>query len=79
MTQKVLKVGSSAAVTIPKKSLEELGLKIVDEVVVDVRPQEKRVVIEPLQSLSKSDRKIAELTLNFINRYRKDLEALANK
>ena len=79
MTQKVLKVGSSAAVTIPKKSLEELGLRIGDEVVVDVRPQEKRVVIEPLQSLSKSDRKIAELTLNFINRYRKDLEALANK
>ena len=79
MTQKVLKVGSSAAVTIPKKSLEELGLRIGDEVVVDVRPKEKRVVIEPLQSLSKSDRKIAELTLNFINRYRKDLEALASK
>ena len=79
MTQKVLKVGSSAAVTIPKKSLEELGLRIGDEVVVDVRPQEKRVVIEPLQGLSKSDRKIAELALNFINRYRKDLEALASK
>jgi len=32
MVQKVLKVGSSAAVTIPKKSLEELGLKIGDRV-----------------------------------------------
>ena len=33
MTQKVLRVGSSAAVTIPKKSLEELGLKPGDEVI----------------------------------------------
>lgn len=28
MTQKVLKVGDSAAVTIPKRSLEELGPKV---------------------------------------------------
>ena len=79
MTQKLLKVGSSAAVTIPKKSLKELGLKIGDEVRVAVNAKEKTVIIEPLGELSKADKRIAKLTLDFINRYRKDLEALARK
>ncbi len=79
MTQKVLKVGSSAAVTIPKKSLEELGIKIGDEVMVDVNPDKKSVLIRPAKNLSEADKKIAELTLNFINRYRKDLESLADR
>ena len=77
MTQKVLKVGSSAAVTIPKKSLKELGLKIGDSVIVVVG--KKSVVIRPQKILSKRENKIAELTLNFVNRYRKDLENLSKK
>lgn len=77
MTQKVLKVGSSAAVTLSKASLEELGLKIGDRVIVEVN--KKSVIIKPQKQLSKEDQKIARLTLNFINRYRKDLEALAKK
>ena len=79
MTQKLLKVGSSAAVTIPKKSLKELGLKIGDEVRVDVDQTRKTVLIKPATKLSAADEKIARLTLNFINRYRRDLEALATK
>ena len=79
MIQKVLKVGSSAAVTIPKKSLEELGIRIGDEVKVEVRPERKEVSIKPAKELSKEDAKIARLTLNFINRYRRDLEVLARK
>jgi len=31
------------------------------------------------KELSKDDENIARLTMNFINRYRKDLEALARK
>lgn len=76
MTQKVLKVGSSAAVTIPKKSLEELGIKIGDEVMVDVNPKTKKVVIEPI---AKSNKEIIEWTNKFIDRYRDALEALAKK
>jgi len=79
MTQKVLKVGSSAAVTIPKKSLEELGLKIGDKVSVHVNKKTNSVTIEPQKKLSSDDQKIARLTLNFINRYRKDIESLAHK
>lgn len=79
MTQKLLKVGSSAAVTIPKKSLKELGLKIGDEVRVAVDAKGKKVIVEPVRQLSGVDKKIAKLTLDFINRYRKDLEALARE
>jgi len=79
MIQKLLKVGSSAAVTIPKKSLKELGLKIGDPVSVMVDIHTRKVVIQSDMHLSKSDEKVAKLTLQFINRYRKDLEALARK
>lgn len=79
MTQKLLKVGSSAAVTIPKKSLKELGLKIGDFVQVDVDRNKKVVSIKAVAKLSGEDEKIARLTLNFINRYRRDLEELADK
>jgi len=79
MTQKVLRVGSSAAVTIPKKSLEELGLKPGDEVIVELDRKSKAVSIRPSQKMTKRQERIAELTLSFINHYRKDLEALAKK
>jgi antitoxin component of MazEF toxin-antitoxin module len=77
MTQKLLKVGDSAAVTIPKKAMEELGLKIGDDINVKVDLKKRVVLVQPNKQLSKEDKKIAELTLNFINRYRKDLEHLA--
>ena len=79
MTQKLLRVGSSAAVTIPKKSLKELGLKIGDEVRVDVDRKQKMVSVRPAQRISLQDARIAQLTINFIERYRKDIEALARK
>ena len=78
MTQKVLRVGTSAAVTIPKKSLKELGLKIGDEVNINIDRVKKTVLIKPVFGLSPETAKIAKLTLNFINKYRKDLEKLAN-
>jgi len=78
MTQKVLKVGSSAAVTIPKKSLVDLGLKIGDHVRLKIT--KKSVTITPVKAqLSREDEKVLKLTLNFIGRYRKDLEALARQ
>lgn len=76
MTQKLLKVGSSAAVTIPKKSLKELGLKIGDEVRVAVNARAKTVVIEPVTSVHQETMEWAD---RFIQRYRSALEALAKK
>ena len=76
MIQKVLKVGSSAAVTIPKKSLEELGLKIGDRVSVDIDKKHKVVTIKPAVDI---DKELLDWTKKFINRYRPALEALAKK
>ncbi|MEK7575586.1 MAG: AbrB/MazE/SpoVT family DNA-binding domain-containing protein [Patescibacteria group bacterium] len=76
MTQKVLKVGSSAAVTIPKKSLEELGLKIGDQVVIEVDKKHRKFLIEPLVEV---DKELLDWTRGFIKKYRVALEALAKK
>lgn len=75
MTQKVLKVGSSAAVTIPKKSLEELGLKIGDRVSVDVDRKSRAFVVRAREV--KVDLELMNWTKNFIEKYRSALEALA--
>lgn len=79
MIQKVLRVGSSAAVTIPKKSLAALGLKIGDRVSVDIDVKRHTFVVSPNTSLSAEDHKIARLTANFVRRYGKDLRELARK
>lgn len=79
MRQKVLRVGTSAAVTIPKKSLQELGLKIGDEVSVDIDRKTKSVIIRPEADLSKEDIKILEIGNKIIEKYRADFRALANK
>lgn len=77
MIQKIIKVGTSAAVTLPKHSMEELGVHIGDQVHVDVKNE--TVIVRAAKKRSPRDKKITDLTLNFIERYRKDLEALARK
>ena len=79
MSQKVIKVGESAAVIIPKKSLVDLGLKIGDRVSVDIDRGERLMTVRPLEKLTREEDKIARLALNFIGRYRKDLEKLSSK
>ncbi len=76
MTQKLLKVGSSAAVTIPKKSLKELGLKIGDEVRVFVDADRRIVRVEPAKKISNE---LLNWTDRFIAKYRPALETLAKK
>ena len=48
MTQKVLQVGSSAAVTIPKEVLREFGLRIGDRVQVSTDKKRRIVMVKPL-------------------------------
>lgn len=76
MIQKVLKVGSSVAVTIPKKSLKELGLKAGDTVSLTIDASRRRVIVEPSNDV---DKELIEWTKSFIERYRPTLEALAKK
>jgi len=78
MAQKIIKIGSSIGITIPRKSAEELGLTVGDSVTLAVDAERKVFSIRPERE-SVRQKKITELTLNFIERYRKDLEALAGK
>ena len=77
MIQKVMKVGSSAAVTIPKKALKELGLKIGDSISVAVNTTTKQVVMEPYASVI--DHETVAWAKGFIKKYRPALEALARQ
>ena len=76
MAQKVLRVGSSAAVTIPKSSLDKLGLKIGDRVTVETDKKTGSVVIKPIDKI---DKELIDWTDSFIKKYRPALEALAKK
>lgn len=77
MTQKVLKVGSSAAVTIPKSSLEELGLNVGDRVVVEIDKKRRSFSVRPI--FQTADKKLLDWTAKFIKRYKPALDALAKK
>lgn len=67
MRQKIIRVGNSAAVTIPKKVLEEKGLKVGEEADIDIRP------------VFSADKEIHNLTQKIIKQYRPALEELAKR
>lgn len=78
MVNKVLKVGDSAAVTIPKQVLLEMGLSVGDQVSLHYDPQQNELVLKPHRTSHPviSDR-VARLTTRFIDRYRDALRKLA--
>lgn len=76
MVQKILQVGTSAAVTIPKDSLVALNFKVGDRVNVEVNEKHRSVVVSPLFKL---DSELLDWTDKFIERYRPALEKLAKK
>ena len=79
MAQKVIKIGKSAGITISREVLQGLGLGIGDQVQVEVDKRRNVFTVIPKEELSGQDRKIAKLTSQFIERYRRDLEELAKK
>lgn len=76
MTQKVLKVGTSAAVTIPKKAMDLLGLKVGDQVNVDIDQERQTFRIAPV---ARADKEFSEWMGRFVEEYRPALEALSKK
>jgi antitoxin component of MazEF toxin-antitoxin module len=76
MSNKIIKVGSSAAVTIPKKVLKNLSIDIGDKVFVNVDAKNRRVVIEPVVNFKIED-EMANKIENFISKYKKELEKLS--
>lgn len=79
MSQKVIVVGNSLAVTISKDSARKMGIKAGTR--VDMKIDSKRNIISfhSPKKLSKSEGKIARLTADFMERYDADLRDLANR
>jgi antitoxin component of MazEF toxin-antitoxin module len=78
MIQKIIKVGDSLAVTIPKAFVRELNISAGNSVNLSVN-ESKRMFSYSITKNNAKDTKVAEISLNFINRYKKDLESLKNK
>ena len=70
MRQKIIRVGHSAAVTLPKKILQEKGLKIGQEAEIEISPADKQTTISP-EFLNWVDK--------YIEKNRPALEELAKK
>ena len=77
MTQKVIKVGDSVAVVIPKKSLKDLGIRPGDRVSVEIDKKLRKFSFTP--TIKEVDKELLDWTRKFIERYRPALEALAKK
>ena len=70
MKQKIIRVGNSAAVTLPKKILQEKGLKIGQEAEIEISPADKQTTLSP-EFLNWVD--------TYIEKNRPALEELAKK
>jgi putative addiction module antidote len=78
MLRKVFKAGNSLVVSLPKESIQALGLQEGSEVSVELGPDQKEIVIKPAESpLAGIDETFAQQVADFIEQYRPALEALA--
>jgi putative addiction module antidote len=74
MTQKVLQIGSSAGITISKDALKKLGIRVGDDISVEIENDGLRVT--PITSVNPE---LIDWAKGFIEKYRPALEALKNK
>jgi bifunctional DNA-binding transcriptional regulator/antitoxin component of YhaV-PrlF toxin-antitoxin module len=80
MDQKIIQIGSSGGVTIPKKGLEQLGVKVGDSVETDINFAEKTYTVKfKSDSSPKISLEILQWTDEFISKNKELLERLKNK
>jgi putative addiction module antidote len=78
MIRKVFRAGNSLVVSLPKESIQLLGLEEGSDVSVELMAEEKEIVIKPVETpLAEIDESFAQQVAEFIEQYRPALEALA--
>jgi putative addiction module antidote len=78
MIRKVFKTGNSLVVSLPRESIDLLGLREGSELNVDVDMDENRIILSPSRSVTAEiDPTFARQLDEFIAQYRPALEALA--
>lgn len=75
--QKAIRIGSSIAVVIPKKSLKSLGIKAGTSLALDIDEQKRRFIVSHPAPIA--DPELLDWSERFIKRYRGALEALARQ
>jgi antitoxin component of MazEF toxin-antitoxin module len=76
MKQKIIKIGDSYGITLSKKILEEMNMKLGEEVTVNYETSKGKITVEPKV---KVNNELMDWTDNFIKKYRKDLDKLADE
>lgn len=76
MTRKILQIGDSAGITIPKDLLKKLGLKVGES--VELQEENGAVMLKKPQS-EVVDKELLSWTDEFIDTHREALEELADK
>ena len=80
MDQKIIQIGSSGGVTIPKKGMDELGVKVGDQVETEINFAEKTYTVKFKSKGSHAvDPALLQWTDEFISKNRELLERLKNK
>jgi len=79
-TQKIIKVGNSAAITIPKEFLDESGLKVGDEIAVEANGKLKSIYAKPQKMSDQAalTPEFKEWLDKFTEEYKPILKKLAN-
>ena len=78
MIRKIFKSGNSLVISLPKESIQAVGLQEGSEVTIAVNEADGTVIIEPVKpQLAPIDEAFAQQLNDFIEQYRPALEALA--
>lgn len=80
MARKIFKTGNSMVISLPKDTLDSLGLFEGAEVSVELDRERRQIVISPVgTSLPGVNEEFARQVAEFIEQYRPALEALAKR
>ena len=77
MVRKIFKTGNSLVISLPKESIQILGLREGSEVNMTVDKDAGMVIMKPVKPLAVIDKAFAQQLNDFIEQYRPALETLA--
>ena len=79
MAQKVIAIGTSIGVVLPKALVEKNGIALGQEVEVSADGLDRWIIERKSKRSHKADADLVKWAANYVEKYRKDFEALADK
>lgn len=84
MLQKIIKVGNSAAITIPKRYLESIGVRVGSPIIVSLDPNIKQLIVDvPEKKIKTKHAKLSHEFQGWLNAFLKEdanlLDELASR